>query len=202
MHFLLHILFYSYISGCPRRATTFLLHILFYSYIFGCPRRATTRRTHLRSSTTLLTRSWRTQFPMLTFRQKWVLQGCPWPGNEQEDGFLSNLLNRGAIQPGKYFLVFLYSIFHIGCHMSHWLQLCSGGNSVVQKPQGVLLRILQALVFNCFEGEIHAEETQPWKRPKAQIWHWCACPPVTTHGKILCFKCYIYVCCHATYSEQ
>jgi hypothetical protein len=35
----------------------FLLHVLFCSYVFGCLRRATTRRTHLRSSTTLLTRS-------------------------------------------------------------------------------------------------------------------------------------------------
>jgi hypothetical protein len=47
----------------------FLLHILFCSYVFGCLRRATTRCTHLRSSTTLLTRSWRTQFPMVVFRQ-------------------------------------------------------------------------------------------------------------------------------------
>jgi hypothetical protein len=35
----------------------FLLHVLFCSYVFGCLRRATTRHTHLRSSTTLLTRS-------------------------------------------------------------------------------------------------------------------------------------------------
>jgi hypothetical protein len=35
----------------------FLLHILFCSYIFGCPKRATTISTHLRSLTELITRS-------------------------------------------------------------------------------------------------------------------------------------------------
>jgi hypothetical protein len=49
-----------------------LLHILFCSYIFSCPKRATTRRTHLRSSTALLRRSWMTQFPMLSFR--WTMR--------------------------------------------------------------------------------------------------------------------------------
>jgi hypothetical protein len=53
--------------------------------------------------------------------------------------------------------------------MTHWLHLCSGGDSVVQESQGGLLGILQVLVFTCFQGEIRAEETQPWKRPKAQI---------------------------------
>jgi hypothetical protein len=32
-----------------------------------------------------------------------VLQGRPWPRNEQETGFFSNLLDRGAIQLGKDF---------------------------------------------------------------------------------------------------
>jgi hypothetical protein len=53
--------------------------------------------------------------------------------------------------------------------MTHWLHLCSGGDSVVQESQGGLLGILQVLVFTCFQGEIRAEETQPWKRPEAQI---------------------------------
>jgi hypothetical protein len=46
----------------------FFLHILFCSYVSSCPKWATTRRMHLRSSTALLTRSLRTQFPMLIFR--------------------------------------------------------------------------------------------------------------------------------------
>jgi C4-dicarboxylate transporter len=33
------------------------MHILFCSYIFGCPKQATTRITHLRSITSMLTRS-------------------------------------------------------------------------------------------------------------------------------------------------
>jgi hypothetical protein len=53
--------------------------------------------------------------------------------------------------------------------MTHWLHLCSGGDSIAQEPQRGLLRILQALVFTCFQGEIRAEETQPWKRLEAQI---------------------------------
>jgi hypothetical protein len=43
-------LYYSSVLMC------FLLRVLFYSYVFGCLRRATTRGTHLRSSTTLLTK--------------------------------------------------------------------------------------------------------------------------------------------------
>jgi hypothetical protein len=35
----------------------FLLYILFYSYVLGCPPQATAKRTHLRSSTPLLKRS-------------------------------------------------------------------------------------------------------------------------------------------------
>jgi hypothetical protein len=53
--------------------------------------------------------------------------------------------------------------------MTHWLHLCSGGNSVVQELQGGLLRILQVLVFTCFQGEIREEENELWKRPEAQI---------------------------------
>jgi hypothetical protein len=51
--------------------------------------------------------------------------------------------------------------------MTHWLHLCSGGDSVVQAPQAGLLRILQALLFECFQGEIREEENEPWKRLKA-----------------------------------
>jgi hypothetical protein len=40
---------------------------------------------------------------------------------------------------------------------------------VVQEPQAGLLRILQAVVFEFFQGEIREEETQAWKRPKAHI---------------------------------
>jgi hypothetical protein len=49
------------------------------------------------------------------------------------------------------------------------------------------------MVFECFQDEIREEETQPWKRPKAQIQRQWACPQVTMHGKILCVKCYMYV---------
>jgi hypothetical protein len=55
--------------------------------------------------------------------------------------------------------------------MMHWLHLCSGGDFVVQELQGGLLRIMQVLIFTCFQGEIREEEIQPWKRPEAQIWH-------------------------------
>jgi hypothetical protein len=54
--------------------------------------------------------------------------------------------------------------------MMHWLHLCLGDDSVVQAPQEGLLRILQVLVFTCFQGEIREEENEPWKRPEAQIW--------------------------------
>jgi hypothetical protein len=54
--------------------------------------------------------------------------------------------------------------------MTHWLHLCSGGDSMVQAPHGGLHRILQVLVFTCFQGEIREEENEPWKRPKAHIW--------------------------------
>jgi hypothetical protein len=37
--------------------TRVLMHILFCSYVLGCPKRATTRITHLRSLTLMLTRS-------------------------------------------------------------------------------------------------------------------------------------------------
>jgi hypothetical protein len=37
--------------------TRVLMHILFCSYVFGCPKRATTRITHLWSLTLMLTRS-------------------------------------------------------------------------------------------------------------------------------------------------
>jgi hypothetical protein len=63
--------------------------------------------------------------------------------------------------------VFLYSIFDIGCHMTHWLYLCSGGDSMVQEPQRGLFRILQVLVFTSFQGKIQKEEIQPWERPEA-----------------------------------
>jgi hypothetical protein len=74
--------------------------------------------------------------------------------------------------------------------MMHWLHLCLGEDSMVQEPQARLLRILQALVFECipelqarllkiiqaliflcFQGKIREEETLSWKRPKAQIQH-------------------------------
>jgi hypothetical protein len=43
--------------------------------------------------------------------------------------------------------------------MINWLHLCLGVYFVVQEPQVGLLRILQALVFECFQGEIREEET-------------------------------------------
>jgi hypothetical protein len=50
--------------------------------------------------------------------------------------------------------VFLNSIFDIGCHVTHWLHVCSGGDSMVQAPQGGLHGILQVLVFTCFQCKI------------------------------------------------
>jgi hypothetical protein len=51
--------------------------------------------------------------------------------------------------------------------MTHWLYLCSGGDSMVQEPQGGLFRILQVLVFTSFQGKIQKEEIQPWETPEA-----------------------------------
>jgi hypothetical protein len=51
--------------------------------------------------------------------------------------------------------------------MTHWLYLCSGGDSMVQEPQGGLFRILQVLVFTSFQGKIQKEEIQPWERLEA-----------------------------------
>jgi hypothetical protein len=49
--------------------TCVLMHILFCSYVFSCLKYTTTRIRHLRSLTTMLTRSSRMQFSMLGFRQ-------------------------------------------------------------------------------------------------------------------------------------
>jgi hypothetical protein len=54
----------------------------------------------------------------------------------------------------------------MGCHMTHWLHLCSSGLSVVQTPQAGLLRILQAFVLrvlsrrNPSRRELIVEKTQ------------------------------------------
>jgi hypothetical protein len=85
---------YYFFFITPSALMCFLLHILFYSYIFGCPRRVTTRRTHLRSSMPLLKRSSWMLFCMLAFKQTmhttrkssarkwtrtWVLTKFTWP---------------------------------------------------------------------------------------------------------------------------
>jgi hypothetical protein len=49
----------------------------------------------------------------------------------------------------------------------HWLHLCLGVDFVVQEPRAELHRILQALVFECFQDVIREEETLSWKIPEA-----------------------------------